>query len=71
MKTSSPVHLRSIKEMNDLTGHSWNLEGLRVFIKKPDPDKTHFSQPFRTDSYWVLLVMHDTLTIQLNGEEHF
>jgi AraC family transcriptional regulator, transcriptional activator of pobA len=70
MKTSSPVHLRSIKEMNDLTGHSWNLEGLRVFIKKPDPDKTHFSQPFRTDSYWVLLVMHDTLTIQLNGEEH-
>jgi AraC family transcriptional activator of pobA len=70
MKTSSPVHLRSIKEMNDLTGHTWNLEGLRVFIKKPDPDNTHFSQPFRTDSYWVLLVLHDTLTIQLNGEEH-
>lgn len=70
MKTSSPVHLRSIKEMNDLSGHSWNLEGLRVFIKKPDPDKIHFAQPFRTDSYWVLLVSHDTLTIQLNGEEH-
>jgi AraC-like DNA-binding protein len=71
MKTSaSPVYLRTIKEMNDLTGHSWYLEGLRVFIKDPDPDKSHFSQPFRTDSYWVLLVMQDSLTIQLNGEEH-
>jgi AraC family transcriptional activator of pobA len=70
MKISSPVYLRTIKEMNDLTGHSWHLDGLRVFVKKPDPDKTHFSQPFRTDSYWVLLVMHDSLTIQLNGEEH-
>jgi AraC family transcriptional activator of pobA len=70
MKISpSPVYLRTIKEMNELTGHSWYLEGLRVFIKKPDSDKPHFSQPFRTDSYWVLLVMEDSLTIQLNGEE--
>jgi AraC family transcriptional regulator, transcriptional activator of pobA len=73
MKTSSaPVYLRTIKEMNDLTGtgQSWNLDGLRIFIKKPDPDNTHFTQPFRTDSYWVLLVTENSITIQLNGEEH-
>jgi AraC family transcriptional activator of pobA len=70
MKSVSPIHLRTIKEMNDLTGQSWHLDGLRVFIKKPDPDKTHFAQPFRTDSYWVLLVTHDSITIHLNGEEH-
>jgi AraC-like DNA-binding protein len=67
--SASPVYLRTIKEMNDLTGHSWHLEGLRVFIKNPNHDKSHMSQPFRTDSYWVLLVMEDSLTIQLNGEE--
>ncbi len=69
MKSVSPIHLRTIKEMNDLTGQSWHLDGLRVFIKKPDPDKIHFSQPFRTDSYWVLLVTQDSITIHLNGEE--
>jgi AraC family transcriptional regulator, transcriptional activator of pobA len=67
---SSPIHLRTIKEMNDLTGQSWYLDGLRVFIKKPDHDKPHFSQPFRTDSYWVLLVTNDSLSIQMNGEEY-
>lgn len=70
MKSISPIHLRTIKEMNDLTGEAWHLDGLRVFIKKPDPAKSHFSQPFRTDSYWVLLVTNDSVTIHLNGEAH-
>ncbi len=35
MKSVSPVHLHTIKEMNDITGQSWYLEGLRVFIKNP------------------------------------
>lgn len=70
MKSVSPVYLHSIKDMTDLTGESWHLEGLRVLIKKPEQEKPYFTQPFRTDSYWVLLVMHDSLTIQLNGEEY-
>ena len=70
MKSVSPVYLHSIKDMNDLTGHSWHMEGLKVLIKKPEQAKPPFAYPFRTDSYWVLLVMHDSLTIQLNGEEH-
>ncbi|MFL5744839.1 MAG: helix-turn-helix domain-containing protein [Niastella sp.] len=71
MKTaSSPVYLHSIKDMNDLTGQSWHMEGLRVLIKKPEQSKPAFAHPFRTDSFWILLVLHDSLTIQLNGEEH-
>jgi AraC-like DNA-binding protein len=56
--------------MNDLTGHSWHLEGLKVLIKNPEHAKPAFTYPFRTDSFWVLLVTHDSITIQLNGEEH-
>jgi AraC family transcriptional activator of pobA len=70
MKVASPVHLHSIKDMNDLMGHSWHMEGLKVLIKKPEHIKPSFAYPFRTDSYWVLLVIQDSLTIQLNGEEH-
>ena len=70
MKSVSPVYLHSIKDMTDLTDHSWHMEGLRVLIKKPDHAKPPFTHPFRSDSYWVLLVMDDSLTIQLNGEEH-
>lgn len=66
----NPVYLHSIRELNDFAGHSWYPEGLQVMLSKPERQKPSFQHPFRSDSYWVVLVTHDTLTIQLNEEEY-
>jgi AraC-like DNA-binding protein len=65
------VNLHTLKDLNQLQEQPWHLEGLQVILNKSERSKPPaFNYPFRTDSYWVVLVMHDSLTIQLNGEEH-
>jgi AraC-like DNA-binding protein len=59
----------TMKDMNEFTDHSWHMEGLRVLLSKPEHKKESFLYPFRSDSYWIVLVINDSLTIQLNGEE--
>jgi len=68
MKTN-PVRLHTIKEMNEAAGQSGNIEGLQVLLGNPEQKKIVIQYPFRTDSYWILLVMEDSIIIQLNGEE--
>ena len=65
-----PVYLHTIKDLNDFAGHSWYPEGLQVLLSRPERKKPSFQHPFRSDSYWVVLVMHNALTIQLNEEEY-
>ncbi|THU34969.1 helix-turn-helix domain-containing protein [Niastella caeni] len=69
MKATSAVYLYPLKDMNDYSDHSWNMEGLRVFLSRPEHKKDFIQYPFRSDSYWVALVLNGSLTIQLNGEE--
>jgi AraC family transcriptional activator of pobA len=65
----NPVYLHTIKDMNDFAGHSWYPEGLQILLSRTERKKPSFQHPFRSDSYWVILVMNDSLTIQLNEEE--
>jgi AraC-like DNA-binding protein len=64
------VYLHTIKDLNDFAGHSWYPDDLQIMLSKPERKKPAFQHPFRSDSYWVVLVMHDSLAIQLNGEEY-
>ncbi|OQP57187.1 hypothetical protein A3860_11535 [Niastella vici] len=70
MKTTT-VYLptMTMKDMNEFNDHSWHMDGLRVLFSKPERKKEILHYPFRSDSYWIALVMHGSLTIQLNGEE--
>lgn len=62
----NPVHLHTIKDLNDFAGHSWYPDDLQVMLSKPERKKPSFQHPFRSDSYWVILVTHGSLTLQLN-----
>lgn len=59
----------TMKDMNEFNDHSWHMDGLRVLFSKPERKKEILHYPFRSDSYWVALVTHGSLRIQLNGEE--
>lgn len=67
---STPVHLHSIRDLNDFAGHSWYPNDLQIMLSKPDRKKPPFQHPFRSDSYWVVLVTHGSLTIKLNEKEY-
>jgi AraC-like DNA-binding protein len=67
--TTNAVYLHTLKDMNDYSGHSWHMDGLRVFLSKSEHKKDFIQYPFRSDSFWIILVTHESLTFQLNGEE--
>lgn len=66
---NNPVYLHTIKDLGDMAGHSFYPDGLQVMLSTSRPKKPSFQHPFRSDSYWVVLVMHDSFTIELNDEE--
>jgi AraC-like DNA-binding protein len=67
--TTNAVYLYPLKDMIDFDGHSWQLEGLRVFLSRPEHKKDFIQYPFRSDSFWVVMALNESLTFLLNGEE--
>lgn len=67
---SNPVYLHTIKDLKDYAGHSRYPEDLQVLLSKPERSKPSFQHPFRSDSYWVILVMDGSLNIQLDTKEY-
>lgn len=71
---ANPIALHTIKELKDIAGHSWYPDDLQILLRKPKGHEHNFHQPFRSDSYWVVLVTNkassDSLSIQLNSQEY-
>jgi AraC-like DNA-binding protein len=66
----NPVRLHTIRDLTDYAGHSWYPDDLQIMLSKTERKKPSFQHPFRSDSYWVILVTHGSLTLQLNEEEY-
>jgi AraC-like DNA-binding protein len=71
---ANPVGLHTIRELKDITGRSWYPDDLQVLLRKPKGHEHVYQQPFRSDSYWVVLVTNnasrESLSIQLNSQEY-
>lgn len=70
----NPIGLHTIKDLKDIAGQSWYPDDLQILLRKPKSHEHSFQHPFRSDSYWVVLVTgnvsHDALSIQLNSKEY-